>query len=75
MISEVSNWFNNNKLIVNERKTVSMHFCISYRQSHIPLKMNNMQLADVEVTNFVGLSIQSNLKWNAHITELNTKLS
>ncbi len=31
--------------------------------------MNNMQLADV------GLSIQSNLKWNVHITELNTKLS
>ncbi len=74
-ISEVSNWFNNNKLIVNERKTVSMHFCISNRKSHVPLKMNNMQLADVEATKFLGLSIQSNLKWNVHITELNTKLS
>ncbi len=69
-ISEVSNWFNN-KLIVNERKTVSMHFCISNRKSHVPLKMNNMQLADVEATKFLGLSIQSNLKWNVHITELN----
>ncbi len=75
MISEVSNWFNNNKLIVNERKTVSMHICISNQQSHVPLKINNMQLADVEVTKFVGLSIQSNLKWNVHITELNTELS
>ncbi len=37
--------------------------------------MNNMQLADVEATKFLGLSIQSNLKWNVHITELNTKLS
>ncbi len=72
-ISEVSNWFNNNKLIVNERKTVSMHFCISNRQSHVPLKMNNMQLADVQATKFLGLSIQSNLKWNVHVTELNTK--
>ncbi len=74
-ISEVSNWFKNNKLIVNERKTVSMHFCISNRKSHVSLKVNNMQLADVEVTKFLGLSIQSNLKWNVHITELNTKLS
>ncbi len=73
-ISEVSNWFNNNKLIVNERKTVSMHFCISNRKSHVQLKMNNMQLADVEATKFLGLSIQSNLKWNVHISELNTKL-
>ncbi len=37
--------------------------------------MNNMQLADVEVTKLLGLSIISNLKWNVHITELNTKLS
>ncbi len=46
-----------------------MHFCISNRKSHVPLKMNNMQLADVEATKFLGLSIQSNLKWNVHITE------
>ncbi len=74
-ISEVSNMFNNNKLIVNERKTVSMHFCISNRQSHDPLKLNNMQLADDKVTKFLGVSVQSNLKWNVHIKELNTKLS
>ncbi len=52
-----------------------MHFCISNQKSHVPLKMTNMQLADVEATNFLGLPIQSNLKWNVHITELNTKLS
>ena len=74
-ISDVTQWFTNNKLIVNEGKTVSMQFCVSNKQSHAPLKMNNMQLADVKVTKFLGLSIQSNLKWNIHINELNTKLS
>ena len=74
-ISDVSNWFSNNKLIVNEGKTVSMQFSISNKQSYTPLKMNNMQLADVKVTKFLGLSIQSNLKWNIHVNELNTKLS
>ncbi len=51
-----------------------MHFCISNRQLHVSLKMNNMQLADVMVTKFLGFLIQSNLKWNVHITELNTKI-
>ena len=74
-ISDVTRWFNNNKLIVNEGKTVSMQFCVSNKQLHAPLKLNNMQLADVKVTKFLGLSIQSNLKWNIHINELNTKLS
>ncbi len=74
-ISEVSNWFNNNKLIVNERKTVSMHFCISNRKSNVPLKMNNMQLADVWGNKIFRSFIQSNLTWNVPITELNTKLS
>ncbi len=52
-----------------------MHFCISNRKSHVPLKMNNMQLADVEATKFLGLSIHQTSNGNVHITELNTKLS
>ncbi len=74
-ISDVSNWFRNNKLKVNENKTVSMQFSISNKKFCTPLKMNGVPLTDVNVTKFLGLSIQSNLKWNAHLNELNTKLS
>ena len=74
-ISDVSQWFHNNKLIVNEGKTVSMQFSTSSQQLDTPLKMNDVQLTDVRVTKFLGLSIQSNLKWNVHLNELNTKLS
>lgn len=75
IISDASKWFSNNKLIVNEGKTVSMQFSISNKQLDTPLKMNNVQLTNVNVTKFLGLSIQSNLKWNVHLNELNTKLS
>ncbi len=74
-ISDVSNWFRNNKLIVNEKKTVSMQFSISNNKFCTPLKINCVPLTDVNVPKFLGLSIQSNLKWNAHLNELNTKLS
>ncbi len=40
-----------------------------------PLKINGVPLTDINVTKFLGLSVQSNLKWNAHVNELNTKLS
>ncbi len=56
-------------------KTVSMQFSISNKKFCTPLKMNGVPLTDVNVTKFLGLSIQSNLKWNAHLNELNTKLS
>ncbi len=74
-ISDITNWFRDNKLIVNEGKTVSMQYCHSNKQLIPPLKMNGVQLTEVKVTKFLGLSIQSNLKWNAHINALNTKLS
>ncbi len=52
-----------------------MQFSISNKKFCTPLKMNGVPLTDVNVTKFLGLSIQSNLKWNAHLNELNTKLS
>ncbi len=61
-ISDVSNWFRNKKLIVNEKKTVSMQFSISNKQFSTPLKMKGVPLTDVKVTTFLGLSIQSNFK-------------
>ncbi len=51
-ISDVSNWFRNNKLKVNENKTVSMQFSISNKKFCTPLKMNGVPLTDVNVTNF-----------------------
>ncbi len=62
ILSDVSNWFHNYKLIVNEKKTVSMQFSISNKQFCTPLKMNGVPLTDVKVTKFLDLSIQSNLK-------------
>ncbi len=61
--------------MLTKEKTVQCIFASQIGNRHVPLKMNNMQLADVEATKFLGLSLQSNLKWNVHITELNTKLS
>ncbi len=68
-----SHWFPNNKLIVNEKKTVSMQFSV-LNKFCTPLKMNGVPLTNIKVTKFLSLSIQSNLKWNAHLNELKTKL-
>ncbi len=49
-ISDISNWSRNNKLIVNEKKTVSMQLSISNKQFTTPLKMYGVPLTDVKVT-------------------------
>lgn len=74
---ELTHWFNKNKLIINTEKTVAMNFHLSHhkQQSNHTLKINDRSLTLVDDVKFLGIYLQSDLKWNTHTKTLSAKLS
>ena len=72
----VNDWLTANKLTLNVKKS---HYLIFSRQKTIPLdippvKINENILDLKQSTNYLGLNIQNNLKWDNHIDYLTNKL-
>ena len=72
----VNDWLTANKLTLNTTKS---HYLIFSRQKIIPLdilpiKINETILDLKQSTNYLGLIIQNNLKWDQHIDYLTSKL-
>lgn len=74
---QLTTWFNNNKLIINTDKSVTVPFHITqFNDPEFPIiKINNKCIKNVNETKFLGLWIQNNMKWYYHIDKLNSKLS
>ena len=75
-LNNIKNWTIANKLTLNIDKS---HYIIFKRRRKLPteipqLNINNLPLELVEDTKFLGLIVQSDLKWNQHIKILTNKL-
>ena len=73
---KVSEWFKSNKLSLNISKTNFIHF----RNHNSPrvncnLFIDNLTITEKTSTKFLGVTIDSNLRWNEHIRNIHTTVS
>lgn len=64
--SNVKNWFSTNKLSLNESKTQSLN---------LSLRPMNVDTNEVVSTKFLGVHLDSTLKWDEHVVKLSKELS
>ena len=75
-ISNVTEWFNSNKLRINTNKTVAMLFHTRQRTLTINeclIKINDDTIPFSTHTKFLGVNIDNNLTWKPHINHIVTK--
>ena len=70
----LNEWFKSNKLILNIEKTKSMLFTRCKFKSN-PIKYNNQFIEEVEHYKYLGLTIQSNLKFDMHLNYISKKIN
>ena len=74
-VSKVSEWLNVNELSLNIDKTKFMIF--HTQNKHVPqlnLSINGVNIDKVESFNFLGITLDTHLNWNAHINKVSTKI-
>ena len=76
-LQELVNWLCSNKLSLNVAKTHYMFFKLSKKciLSNTRLLINNAIVSEVQSTKFLGIIIDSNLKWTENINLIKTKIS
>ena len=77
-LNNIQEWLSMNKLSLNVKKTKFMIF--HYRQRNIDdlildLQINSETIERVTGFNFLGLTLDENLNWNAHIQKVSNKIS
>ena len=77
-LNNIQEWLSINKLSLNVKKTKFMIF--HYRQRNIDnlildLQISSEKLERVAEFNFLGLTVDENLNWNAHIQKVSNKIS
>jgi len=74
-ISDLNKWFNVNKLCLNIDKTCYSVFGVpDCDKASIKLKLNGLELQQVESTKYLGIIIDSHLTWEKHIDFLYKKI-
>ena len=68
-------WLTNNKLKLNENKTVYIHFNQYSLHDPIQIFLNHTIIKEVENTKFLGIWVDSTLSWECHIDNLAEKLN
>ena len=73
----LSDWFRSNKLALNEIKTKYIIFHNIYNRppEDFVITINGVTLERVQITQFLGVHIQENLNWKAHIEQVCNKIS
>lgn len=77
-VGVLSDWFNANKLLFNVGKTKAVLFSLSSQNSNcgsLNIKYNDKDVHLVNNIKFLGIHIDSKLKWDGHINNLTPKLS
>ena len=77
-LGKLSDWFDDNKLIVNHEKTNVMYFrksTISHVLDEIKIMMNNVQLHISTSVKFLGIILDDKLKFNDHRLFICNKVS
>jgi len=70
----ISSWFTANLLSLNLKKTNYILFG-NKKMPDTCIKLNNETISHVYQTQFLGVLIQSNLKWNEHISSIANRIS
>lgn len=77
-LSNISSWFNLNKLVINHAKSSYIIFGPKILTNNIPnleIKINNQILQKSSSIKFLGILIKENLKWNDHIITISLKIN
>ena len=77
-LNNIQEWLSINKLSLNVKKTKFMIF--HYRQRNIDNLILDLQISSEKIElvaefNFLGLTVDENLNWNAHIQKISNKIS
>ena len=75
-IDKVIEWLKINKLSLNKNKSKYMTFHMPKKQiQHLTLKIDGINIEKVEEFNFLGLTMDTNLKWKKHTDKISNKCS
>ena len=74
-LSIMKEWFDINKLSLNVSKTKYMVFTNCKINCEIKISINDISIERVHVTKFLGVLMDENLNWKAHINSIGTKLA
>ena len=75
VINFISNWLNNNRLVVNLNKTKLMMISPN-RMTHLPvITFNDVELEWVNYNKYLGVYIDNKLNFNNHLKCVSSKLS
>ena len=75
-LSKISEWLIVNKLSLNASKTKFMVFNMPQKKVVIPrLKLADTEIESVDQFNFLGITLDKHLNWNAHTNKLFGKIS
>lgn len=74
-LNKMSDWFKNNKLVLNSSKTATMMFNVPNECRNPINKQLSLALKCVEHTKFLGITIDVNFSWKIHINEISVKLA
>ena len=70
-LSKINEWLIVNKLSLNASKTNCMVFSMPQKKVVIPrLKFADTEIESVDQFNFLGITLDKHLNWNAHINQL-----
>ena len=76
----VSDWFNNNLLVVNESKTNCMLICTQQKRAklgtdQLSICLNDVMISNVNEQNALGVIIDNSLKFDTHVNNICKKVS
>ena len=75
-LENVSNWLAANKLSLNVKKSIFMHFHHGrQRKNTLNIKINNTNIEEKSTAKYLGTLIDNKLTWKPHIQYIKTKLS
>ena len=73
-MNKLHKWLELNKLTINISKTFSLEFLQRSNTTNILININNEPVKQATQTKYLGLSIQTNLKWTTHIKNITNKV-
>jgi hypothetical protein len=75
-IAQLRNWFHNNGLTMNAKKTNFISFRTTRStQGNVSLSVDGIVIEDCDDVRFLGLTLDRHLKWEAHIEKITKKLN
>ncbi len=75
-LRKINKWLTSQKLCLNVKKTKFMLFHMPQKQvPNINISINDVVIEKVDQFNFLGLTIDTHLKWKEHVQSLASKLS